>query len=310
MDKKYTRRDFLNYAGKIGLAGTTAYGVNAFLTACVPSAADVATTLSQISPQAGSIIRSGQAVMRAMEDFTPEQEYYIGRTVGAVVVDKYKPYADQQATRYVNTLGQTLDRASDLPETFNGYHMLILDSQEINAFDSPAGHIFLTRGMLGCCRNEGELAAVLAHEIGHVQNRHGIKAIEKSRITEGLTIIGTEATKKFADADIARLVTLFEDSINDITTTMINSGYSRAFEREADKSAVIIMERVGFNPRSLIDMLQLMDSRLQPEGLDFAKTHPSPKSRIEDLSEIVTVDAEPSCNDVQQKRFQAAMKNV
>lgn len=308
MLKKYTRRDFLHYAAKVGLASTTAYALNGLLTACVPP--EVESTLSQISQHKDAIFRSGKAVMRAMEDFTPEQEYYIGRTVGAVVVDKYKPYANSQATKYVNILGQTLAKVSDLPETFSGYHMLLLDSQEINAFATPAGHIFLTRGMLGCCQNEGELAAVLAHEIGHVQNRHGIRAIEKSRMTEALTIIGVEATKTFADADFAKLVAAFEGSINDITTTMINSGYSRSFEREADKSAVIIMSRLGYNPRSLTGMLEVMDSRLKPKGLDFAKTHPSPQSRIEDLSEIITTRKNPSFTDTQKNRFQAAMKSV
>jgi predicted Zn-dependent protease len=309
MLKEYTRRDFLNYAGKISLAGTAACALTSLLNGCV-TVDEVGTTLAQIVPQAAPIVKSGKAVMKAMEDFTPEQEYYIGRTVGAVVVNKNKPCSIQQANQYINIVGQTLAQASDLPETFNGYHMLILDSQEINAFATPAGHIFVTRGMLGCCQNEGELAAVLAHEIGHVQNRHGIGAIEKSRMTEALTIIGMEATKKYADSDIANLVSVFEDSINDITTTLINNGYSRSFEREADKSAVTIMERVGYNPTCMIAMLEVMDSKLKPEGLDFAKTHPSPKSRIEDLSKIIPAGKKPIFSDVQQKRFQAAMMNV
>jgi predicted Zn-dependent protease len=308
MLNKYTRRDFLNYAGKISLAGTGAYALTSLVNGCV--SADVASTLSQVAQHSDSIIKSGTAVMKAMEDFTPEQEYYIGRTVGAVVVNKYKPYNDNSANQYINVVGQTLAQASSLPETFNGYHMLILDSPEINAFATPAGHIFVTRGMLGCCRNEGELAAVLAHEVGHVENRHGIDAIEKSRVTDAVTIIGLEATKTFADSDIADLTAIFEDSINDITTTMINNGYSRSFEREADKSAVTIMERVGYNPASLIAMLEVMDSRLKPEGVDFAKTHPSPQSRIEDLSKIVSGNKKPSFTSVQEKRFQAAMKNV
>lgn len=308
MLKKYTRRDFLNYAGKISLAGTNAYALTSLLNGCV--SADVASTLSQVVQHSDSIVKSGTAVMKAMEDFTPEQEYYIGRTVGAVVVTKYKPYNDKSANQYINVVGQTLARASNLPETFNGYHMLILDSPEINAFATPAGHIFVTRGMLGCCRNEGELAAVLAHEVGHVENRHGIDAIEKSRVTDALTIIGIETTKTFADSDIANLTAVFEDSINDITTTMINNGYSRSFEREADTSAVNIMEKVGYNPASLIAMLEIMDSKLKPEGADFAKTHPSPQSRIEDLSKIVSGNKKPSFTSVQEKRFQAAMKNV
>ncbi len=308
MLKKYTRRDFLNYAGKISLAGTGAYALTSALQGCVGG--DVASTLSQVAQHSDSIIKSGKAVMKAMDEFTPEQEYYVGRTVAAVVLDKYKPYTHKIANQYINTLGQTLSQASDLPETFNGYHMLILDSNDINAFATPAGHVFVTRGMLSCCRNEGELAAVLAHEIGHVQMKHGIDAIEKGRITEAVTIIGLEATKTFADSDIANLTSIFEDSINDITTTMINNGYSRSFEREADESAVTIMERVGYNPASLIDMLEVMDTKIKPGGLDFAKTHPSPKSRIEDLANIVSVKKKPTFTDTQKNRFKTAMKNV
>ena len=76
---------------------------------------------------AESIQKSAKAVARSFEDFTPEQEYYIGRTVGAVIVSKYRPYKNPQANRYINLLGQTLAQASDLPETFGGYHFLILD---------------------------------------------------------------------------------------------------------------------------------------------------------------------------------------
>jgi len=306
--KEYTRRDFLNYAGKISLAGTGAYAFASLLNGC--SSEDLSATLNQLAEHSDSIIKSGKAMMRAMENFTPEQEYYLGRTVGAVVINKYKPYKNWRATQYVNLLGQTLAQASDLPVTFNGYHMLILDSQDINAFASPAGHIFMTRGMLNCCRNEGELAAVLAHEIGHVQNRHGIDAIKKSRVTEAFTIIGTEATKTFGEDEIAELATVFEDSIKDISTTMINNGYSRSFEKEADKSAVTIMERVGYKPASLVAMLHIMASRLKPGGLDFAKTHPSPISRIDYLTRIISLDEEPVFSSEQKQRFQAAMENV
>lgn len=311
MIKKYTRRHFLEYAGKIGLTGMSGSVLTNLYRGWLPdSFSDIADTASQLTGYAKSVQKGAEATQKALEDFTPEQEYYIGRTVGAVVLSKYKPYNNQQANQYINIVGQTLAQASDLPETFNGYHMLILDSQEINAFATPAGHIFLTRGMLGCCKNEGQLAAVLAHEIGHVENRHGINAIEKSRVTDAVTIIGLEATKTFADSDIADLTALFEDSINDITTTMINNGYSRSFERDADTSAVTILNRVGYNPTSLIDMLTVMDSKLKPEGIDFAKTHPSPQSRIEDLSELISSKDQPTFTKTQEERFQAAMKNV
>ena len=260
--------------------------------------------------QGESISKTTKAVARSFEDFTPEQEYYIGRSVGAVVLNKYRPYNNKQANDYLNVLGQTLSKASDMPETFGGYHFLILDSEEINAFAAPGGLIFVTRGMLGCCRNEDAVAAVLAHEIGHVQAKHGLQAVKKSRVTSALTTIGIEGTKTFGGAELAQLTETFGNSISDITSTLVNNGYSRGFEQQADKAALTIMERVGYDPNGLLDMLRVMNKKLKPGGLDFAKTHPSPDSRIADIQEIIgetTVVMEPK---PRQARFQAALGSV
>ncbi|MBW1744051.1 MAG: M48 family metalloprotease, partial [Deltaproteobacteria bacterium] len=237
--------------------------------------------------QGESISKSSKAVARSFEDFTPEQEYYIGRSVGAVVLSKYRPYNNRQANDYVNVLGQTLSRASDMPATFGGYHFLILDSEDINAFAAPGGLIFVTRGMLRCCRNEDAVAAVLAHEIGHVQAKHGLQAVKKSRITSAVITVGIEGTKTFGGEELAGLTETFGNSISDITATLINNGYSRGFERQADKAAVTILKRVGYDPNGMVDMLTVMSKRLKPGGLDFAKTHPSPSSRLSDVRGMI-----------------------
>ncbi|MCL2102808.1 MAG: M48 family metalloprotease [Syntrophorhabdaceae bacterium] len=233
--------------------------------------------------QAQSISRSADAVSKAAEDFTPEQEYYIGRSVGAVIVSKYKPYNDSQANDYINLIGRMLAQMSDRPETFSGYRFQILDSNEINAFAAPGGLIFVTREMLRLCKNEDEIAAVLAHEIAHVEFNHGIQAISKSRKVEALKVLAIEGTKAFGKQELANLTSTFESSIGDITATMISNGYSRAFEREADASAVKILSRVGYDPAALAAMLREMEKRLKPGGADFVKTHPSPASRISEL---------------------------
>ncbi|TFG59602.1 MAG: peptidase M48 [Deltaproteobacteria bacterium] len=259
--------------------------------------------------QAKSINRSTAAIAKTQEDFTPEQEYYIGRSVGAVIANRYKPYPNAQANGYLNLLGQALAQASDRPETFGGYYFLILDSDEINAFAAPGGLIFVSRGMLRCCKSEDAVAAVLAHEIGHIQLRHGIQSIEKSRQTQALTILAAEGAKTFGGKALSDLTKTFEGSINDITSTLINSGYSRSFEQEADASAVRILSRVGYNPNALVAMLREMEGRLKPGGLDFAKTHPSPGSRINDIESIVgrAALAEPPAR---HERFRKAMGNI
>jgi predicted Zn-dependent protease len=250
--------------------------------------AEIGKQTGAITPgQAESIKKAGKALGKTFESITPEQEYYIGRTVGAVIINKYRAWDNETANRYLNLMGQTLSQFSDRPETFGGYHFLLMDSDEINAFSAPGGLVFISRGMLNCCKNEDALAAVLAHEIGHVQNQHGLKAIENSRINSALTIIGTESAKQFGGQDLKDLTTAFEGSINDITSTMMNSGYSRSCEREADKAAVEILKRTGYDPKGLVAMLMEMKKQLKPSGLDFARTHPSPDSRIEDITKWI-----------------------
>lgn len=271
---------------------------------------DLSSALNTATKYADSATKSFKAVSKALEDITPEQEYYIGRTIGAIILNKYKPYEHAPTIHYINQLGQTLSRFSDLPELYDGYHFMVLDSSEINAFATPSGLIFITRGMLRCCSHEGSLAAVLAHEIGHVQQKHGLQSIEKDRITKATSILAIEGTKNFANSDLASLTATFEDSINDITSTMINSGYSRAYENEADEAAVMILQRVGYSGHGLIEMLTVMKKNLKPGGLDFAKTHPSPESRIENISNILKSEDTGTPPVSQTSRFQAAMKEV
>jgi predicted Zn-dependent protease len=283
--------------------------------AALDEAAKIGTSVAQsqgaiTKEQAQSITRSTGALAKAAEDFTPEQEYYIGRSVGAVIVNRYRPYANGQSGAYLNLLGQALAQASDRPETFGGYHFLILDSDEINAFATPGGLIFVSRGMLRCCDSEDAVAAVLAHEISHVQLRHGIQSIEQSRKVEALRILAVEGTRTFGKKEIADLTKTFESSIGDITSTLINNGYSRAFEREADASAVRILSRVGYDPNALVAMLREMEKRLTPGGADFARTHPSPASRIEDLAALGVRGKASPAPPARQARFRKALGGI
>jgi len=249
-------------------------------------------------------------LMKSFEDFTPEQEYYIGRTVGAIIVNQYESYDNEEANKYINILGQTLARASDMPETFAGYHFLILDTDEINAFAAPGGLIFVSRGLLRCAEHEDAVAAILAHEIGHVQLKHGLQAIKKSRVTAALTNVAIEGVKKHGDKELAELTQVFEDSIFDITTTLINRGYSRSFEKKADMAAVTILQRVGYDPNGVVDMLKIMQEKLQPGGLGFAKTHPSPEDRMADIQEVIGPYSRIETPEVRQQRFVAVLGNI
>jgi predicted Zn-dependent protease len=259
--------------------------------------------------QAQSINKSVSAVGKVFESITPEQEYYIGRTVAATILSKNKPYDNRAMTSYLNTLGQYLSLFSDRPETFGGYHFLVMDTPDINAFAAPGGFIMVSRGMLRCCKSEEALAGVLAHEIGHVELNHGLQAIDKSRLTAAATILGTEAAKNLGGKDLAELTKTFENSISDITSTVMNSGYARKFEFQADKAAVTILTRSGYSPNGLVSMLQQMEKNLKPGGHDFAKTHPAPQDRITELTKLITT-MHPADTAARQARFDDTMRGL
>ena len=254
--------------------------------------------------------KSAPAVQKSFEDITPEQEYYIGRAVGATILAQYSPYAEPGPTEYVNLLGRTLSFASDRPETFGGYHFLILDSEEINAFAAPGGLIFISLGLLACADSEDTVAAILAHEIAHVVEQHGLQAIKKSRVTSALTSVAIASAQTAGSDELAKLTTVFEDSIGDITSTLVNSGYSRAFEKEADLMAVEILKRVGYDPNALVRMLEVMETRLEPGGRDFAKTHPEPEVRIAEIRKVLAEAPAQPLQVERQARYQAALGSL
>ena len=271
-------------------------------------AADVAAGTGVITQdQAESTKRVGTAVTKTFQDITPEQEYYIGRTVAATVLTSYKARADQNLNAYLNEVGQALAQFSTKPETFGGYHFLTLDSDDINAFAAPGGLILATRGLLNCCQTEDELAAVLAHEIGHVEKLHGLRAIRTGRLNSALTILAVEAGKNLAGEQLAEVTKAFDESINDIAGTLMNSGYSRKLEYEADAAAIEILKKAGYQSGALLAMLENMEKSWDPTRHDFAATHPPPTDRIAQLKKLGVVSTKASANSRQQ-RFLAATK--
>lgn len=270
---------------------------------------DVGTEIGQASgaltpEEAAAIRRTAKSVGKTFQDITPEQEYFIGRSVAATIFAQYPPLNDAGANAYLNVLGELLAQLSDTPETFGGYHFQILDSDEVNAFAAPGGFILVTRGMLKCCKSEDALAAVLAHEIGHVEARHGLRAIKQGRLTSALTVLAAEGAKQFGGEDLAELTRAFEGSISDVTSTLMTSGYSRGLESESDAAAVRIMRRAGYDPKALVDMLGEMGKRLHAGSGGFGKTHPDPDDRIADVRRKIGRTAAGAAPPARQARFE------
>jgi predicted Zn-dependent protease len=229
---------------------------------------------------AEAISNTGKAIGNAAEDITPEQEYYIGRAVAANILGTYSLYRGSPAlTAYVNHICGAIVINSPKPDIYNGYYVAILDSNEINAFATSGGHIFLTRGLVSSAESEDALAGVIAHEISHIQLQHSVKAIKTSRITQALLATGTSAAGAASGYDVNEMTSIFNESIGDIINTLVNNGYSQTQEFDADANALTLLAGAGYNPSGLIDMLKELEKTQKGSSGGFNKTHPSPDKR-------------------------------
>src|SRR4030042_1477289 len=165
--------------------------------AAVESGADILAGTGQISASdRQSILKTSQAVSATFSQITEEQEYYIGRSVAALILAQYPAYDNAALNNYINTLGQAIVFNSNRPEIYAGYHFLVLDTEEVNALSAPGGFIFISKGLIRRCKNEEMLASILAHEVGHVCAKHGLQAIKKSRLVDAFKVIGTGAARR------------------------------------------------------------------------------------------------------------------
>jgi predicted Zn-dependent protease len=148
------------------------------------------------------------------------------------------------------------------------------------------------------------VAAIIAHEIGHIVKKHGLQSIQQSRVTDALGKLALTGAKIAGSPEVAELTTIFEGSIGDITKTLVVNGYSQSFEFEADGTSARLLKNVGYDPFALIQVLQIMEKQLKPGGLDFAKTHPEPGDRISNVRGEVGKDKpDTSTAPERTKRF-------
>ena len=258
---------------------------------------------------ANAISLSSKAVASAAEEITPEQEYYIGRAVSANILASYKIWRENPAlTSYLNLICSSITINSPRPDIYNGYHVAILNSDEINAFATSGGHIFVTRGLIGAAKSEDALAGVIAHEIAHIQLQHSIKAIRTSRITQALLVTGTSAAGAAAGYDVNEITDIFNESVGEIVTTLVNNGYSQTQEFDADNTAMSLMASAGYSPSGLIDMLRELNNVQKNSSGGFGKTHPTPAQRIRNAEKSVGKYSVTDTRPYRQNRFGAAAK--
>ncbi len=184
---------------------------------------------------------------------------------------------DEVGARLVNATG-----ASDTPYQFE--FNVLADDQTINAFALPGGPIFITAGLLNRLETEGQLAGVLAHEIGHVVGRHASEHIAKAQLTEGLAGAAVIAAYDPENPGSSQQAAAVAAMIGQV----VNMKYGREDELESDRLGVRFMAEAGYNPEAMIRVMEILaeagGGAAQPE---FFSTHPNPERRIERIKAAI-----------------------
>ncbi len=179
--------------------------------------------------------------------------------------------ASDTLQQYVSGIGRKLSQHSEQPDM--PWSFEVLDSDVVNAFALPGGQIFITRGLLSRMRDEAHLAAVLGHEIGHVTARHANDQMTREVILKaGLYTVGTQTDEAWAQQVAAQLGGV----------TMLH--YDRNQELESDRLGVRYLQRAGYDPTAMLDVMAILKAAAGGGGSpEWLSSHPLPDTRIKRL---------------------------
>ena len=203
-------------------------------------------------------------------------ERKIGEAVSEKVRTEFGVFQNQAVTKYVTLVGTVVARASSRPDL--KWEFIVLDTDGVNAFASPGGLVHITRGALGMIKSEAELAGVLGHEIAHVTRKHTVNAIQKNKAVE----LGVDVAPG-SNEYIQGIANAAYDNI-------VEKGFDRGDEEDADENGIRLANKVGYNPSGLGAFLTKLMERNKAQtdernGL-FA-SHPETKGRISDLGKQI-----------------------
>ena len=228
-----------------------------------------------------------QALVSGFRPLTRDEVYQMSLGVGARIAGSRGVYdRDPALTKYVNMVAMTVGHYSDRPDFY--YRVLLLDApDEVNAFMTADGRIFMTTGMLKVIGSESELAGILGHEIAHAARGHVKEAVENERRKIALITAASIMMEDYG---------AFAEIANSCFDVIALRPRSREQESEADTYGTYYAEAAGYDPKGLLEFLKhVRDKQVNTSGSSFKAldTHPDINQRIADLENAIASNFRP-----------------
>jgi len=231
------------------------------------------------------VLLTGLLSRPARAELTIDDERKLGDQFLKAALRELPLIQDPDVVGYVNDVGQKVVAHLEI-HTFP-YHFYVVNSSVINAFAGPAGHVFINRGILELMDDEGELASILAHEIGHVQSRHLAERMARSQKLSLATLGGILAGVFLGPAAALGQAAILGSAAG---STALQLGYSRENEEEADRKGLRYMEAAGYSGEDMVGMMRKMAQQSWQQGSripTYLSTHPALSERVNYLASVV-----------------------
>jgi beta-barrel assembly-enhancing protease len=211
------------------------------------------------------MIRGIQVVQ--LSNISNSQEVELGSSINQELIEsgQAKIYRNQAITSYIDQIGQRLAKTSQRPDI--SYTFQVVDDNNINAFATMGGYVYVNRGLIAAADNEAELASVIGHEIGHIAARHGIEHMRDQALAQGL----------LSAAGLDR-----SDAVQIGVELAVSRPNGRSDELEADRFGLNNMTKSNYAPAGILGFMQKL---LKQGGStpSFLSTHPAASERIKIL---------------------------
>jgi beta-barrel assembly-enhancing protease len=217
-------------------------------------------------------------------DISPQQEITLGLQSAPEMAHQFGGMSHNAAMQSeVSEIGNTIVSKTEVATTPYKFDFhLLADQKTINAFALPGGQVFITEGLLKLLPTQGEVACTLAHEIGHVAARHSAQQIAKQQLSQGLTGAAVLATYDPNDPS-----TQNNAAVAALVAQVVSLKFGRQDELEADKLGVRFAAKAGYDPRSMIKVMQILEKASSSRTPEFFSTHPNPEHRIERIQQTI-----------------------
>lgn len=219
--------------------------------------------------------------------------------VNSMALEEYQSFlkenkvsTDPQQTAMVREVGKRIAAAVEtyfkqqgLSSQVKGFdwEFQLVESEEKNAWCLPGGKVVVYTGLLPVTQDENGLAVVISHEIAHAVARHGSERMSQGLLYQMGGIALSEALQNYP----AATQQLFLQSYGLGAQIGVLLPYSRLHEKEADRLGLIFMGMAGFNPQTAVDFWQRMAESSSENPPEFLSTHPSDKTRIQAIKEVL-----------------------